>query len=67
MNREDYPDFFLVEFSFHFKLCQSRILLNLLKGIRDCQLVIMIEVEGLEAFSEVSKCIRCNYCNELEF
>ena len=55
MNREDYPDFFLVEFSpFHFKLCRSRILLKLLKGIRDCQLVIMIEVEGLEAFSEVS-------------
>ena len=62
MNREDYPDFFLVEFSpFHFKLCRSRILLKLLKGIRDCRLVIMIEVEGLEAFSEVSKCIRCNY------
>lgn len=48
-------------FPFPFKLCYSNIVLKPLEGIGDCQLVVTTDMEGLEAFSEVSKCIRCNY------
>lgn len=32
-----------------------------LRGTGNCRWVVMTEMERLEAFSEVSKCIRCNY------
>lgn len=48
-------------FPFPFKRCYSNVLLKPLEAIGDCQLVVTTDMEGLEAFSEVSKCIRCNY------
>lgn len=35
--------------------------LRSLRGIGDCQWAVMTEMEGLETFSEVSECMRCNY------
>lgn len=32
-----------------------------LRGIVGCQWAVMTEIEGLETFSEVSECMRCNY------